>query len=132
MTACKEALVEIDFFGLLLIAASLALILLPLGLAPKSPQGWDSPSMVSHISIQCCSYLTLVARNDSRRSVSNSRLPLLRSPIPFQTGLSDEMAYSTGHSRRMPYRVLRLCLVLPPEYVLVLVSQGSIDAVGIS
>lgn len=47
MTACKEALVEIDFFGLLLIAASLALILLPLGLAPKSPQGWDSRSMVS-------------------------------------------------------------------------------------
>jgi hypothetical protein len=44
--ACKEALVEIDFFGLLLIAASLALILLPLGLAPKSPQGWQSPSMV--------------------------------------------------------------------------------------
>jgi hypothetical protein len=45
-TACKEALVEIDFFGLLLIAASLALILLPLGLAPKSPQGWGNPSMV--------------------------------------------------------------------------------------
>jgi hypothetical protein len=46
-TACKEALVEIDFFGLLLIAASLALILLPLGLAPKSIQGWANPSMAS-------------------------------------------------------------------------------------
>jgi len=46
-TACREALVEIDFFGLLLIAGSLALILLPLGLAPKSPQGWENPNMVS-------------------------------------------------------------------------------------
>ena len=45
-TACREALVEIDSFGLLLIAASLALILLPLGLAPKSRQGWGNPSMV--------------------------------------------------------------------------------------
>jgi hypothetical protein len=46
-TACKEALVEIDFFGLLIIAGSLALILLPLGLAPKSAKGWENPSMVS-------------------------------------------------------------------------------------
>lgn len=52
--ACKEALVEIDFFGLLLIAASLALILLPLGLAPKSQQGWQNPSMVSSTSVDEC------------------------------------------------------------------------------
>lgn len=37
---------EMDFVGLLLVAASLALILLPLGLAPRATRGWRTPSMV--------------------------------------------------------------------------------------
>ena len=41
-----NACAEMDFIGLLLIAASLALFLLPLGLAPMSKQGWGNPTMV--------------------------------------------------------------------------------------
>lgn len=44
--AIHDACVEMDLVGLFLIAASLALILLPLGLAPKEKQGWKTPSMV--------------------------------------------------------------------------------------
>ena len=36
-----------DFIGLLLVATSLALVLLPLGLAPTASKGWKTPSMVS-------------------------------------------------------------------------------------
>jgi hypothetical protein len=38
-----------DFTGLFLIAASLALILLPLGLAPTAKDGWRNPTMVSSL-----------------------------------------------------------------------------------
>jgi len=41
-----DACVEMDFTGLFLIAASLALILLPLGLAPTAKEGWRTPRMV--------------------------------------------------------------------------------------
>lgn len=44
-----DACADMDFLGLLLIAASLALILLPLGLAPTSKDGWRTPSMVSRV-----------------------------------------------------------------------------------
>ena len=42
-----DGCVEMDFLGLLLVAASLALLLLPLGLAPTASKGWKTPSMVS-------------------------------------------------------------------------------------
>ncbi|WWD18029.1 hypothetical protein CI109_102476 [Kwoniella shandongensis] len=45
----KEAALEMDLMGLVLVAASLALILLPLGLAPKAVRGWKTPSMIGMI-----------------------------------------------------------------------------------
>lgn len=39
--------------GLILIAAALALILLPLGLAPAASNGWNTPSMIVMIVIGC-------------------------------------------------------------------------------
>lgn len=39
--------VEIDAFGLLLIGAGLALILLPLTIVNQGTNSWDSPSMVA-------------------------------------------------------------------------------------
>jgi hypothetical protein len=38
-----------DFIGLFLVAASLALILLPLGLAPTAKRGWKTPIMVCRV-----------------------------------------------------------------------------------
>ncbi|ORX37004.1 major facilitator superfamily domain-containing protein [Kockovaella imperatae] len=43
----RLALADMDFIGLILVGASLALILLPLGLAPEASKGWKTPSMVS-------------------------------------------------------------------------------------
>lgn len=37
---------ELDIIGLVLVAASLALILLPLGLAKTASKGWSTPSMI--------------------------------------------------------------------------------------
>ncbi|WVO19791.1 uncharacterized protein IAS62_001081 [Cryptococcus decagattii] len=47
----REACLEMDFIGLVLIATSLALILLPLGLAPSASKGWKNPSMIVMIII---------------------------------------------------------------------------------
>lgn len=44
---------ECDAVGLILIAAALALILLPLGLAKLSVRGWKTPSMIVMIVIGC-------------------------------------------------------------------------------
>lgn len=59
--AINDALIEMDFQGLLLMAASLALILLPLGLAPAADQGWKNPIMVStcSLSLVCIMILPL-------------------------------------------------------------------------
>lgn len=43
----SEAAYDMDFIGLLLISASLALLLLPMGLAPSLRHNWWNPSMVS-------------------------------------------------------------------------------------
>jgi MFS family permease len=45
---------EMDLPGLVLIGAALALILLPLGLAPTASKGWNTPSMIVMIVIGCC------------------------------------------------------------------------------
>lgn len=47
--ATKEVVLELDLMGLVLVAASLALILLPLGLAPLASRGWRTPSMIAMI-----------------------------------------------------------------------------------
>jgi len=47
------AAAEMDLMGLILVAASLALILLPLGLAPAASKGWHTPSMLAMIIIGC-------------------------------------------------------------------------------
>ncbi|KAG2225300.1 hypothetical protein INT45_005544 [Circinella minor] len=47
--AITTATKEMDFPGLILIAAALALILLPLSLAPKAANGWQTPSMIAMI-----------------------------------------------------------------------------------
>ncbi|ORY20677.1 major facilitator superfamily domain-containing protein [Naematelia encephala] len=44
-----EAVHEMDFRGLFLVATSLGLILLPLGLAPKTHLGWHNPGMLGMI-----------------------------------------------------------------------------------
>ncbi|KAM3581079.1 hypothetical protein VKS41_006524 [Umbelopsis sp. WA50703] len=44
---------EMDVPGLILIAAALALILLPLGLAPTASNGWNTPSMIAMIVVGC-------------------------------------------------------------------------------
>jgi hypothetical protein len=44
---------ECDALGLILVAAALALILLPLGLAKTSSRGWQTPSMIVMIVIGC-------------------------------------------------------------------------------
>lgn len=49
--ALLRGAIDMDLLGLLLIAASLALILLPLGLAPKASRGWHTPSMLAMIII---------------------------------------------------------------------------------
>ncbi|RXK36198.1 hypothetical protein M231_06542 [Tremella mesenterica] len=43
--------VDMDLLGLLLVAASLALILLPLGLAPYSRRHWHTPSMIAMVTV---------------------------------------------------------------------------------
>ncbi|WVQ85445.1 hypothetical protein IAT38_007610 [Cryptococcus sp. DSM 104549] len=48
-TTIKQACLEMDLMGLVLIAASLSLILLPLGLAPKAAEQWKTPSMIAMI-----------------------------------------------------------------------------------
>ncbi|WVF70813.1 hypothetical protein IAT40_005607 [Kwoniella sp. CBS 6097] len=59
--AVVDGLLEMDFIGLLLIAASLALILLPLGLAPKAVRGWKTPSMIGMIVVGAVLFpLTLI------------------------------------------------------------------------
>ncbi|KAK8865789.1 hypothetical protein IAR55_000936 [Kwoniella newhampshirensis] len=45
----KEAALEMDLMGLVLVAASLALILLPLGLAPTASRQWRTPSMIAMV-----------------------------------------------------------------------------------
>ncbi|KAI9271902.1 major facilitator superfamily domain-containing protein, partial [Phascolomyces articulosus] len=47
--AITNAIREMDIPGLILIGAALALILLPLSLAPKAAQGWHTPSMIAMI-----------------------------------------------------------------------------------
>ncbi|KAJ2962514.1 hypothetical protein NQZ79_g2376 [Umbelopsis isabellina] len=44
---------EMDVPGLILIAAALALVLLPLGLAPTASNGWNTPSMIAMIVVGC-------------------------------------------------------------------------------
>ncbi|WRT64021.1 uncharacterized protein IL334_000948 [Kwoniella shivajii] len=46
-----EAALEMDLAGLVLIAASLALILLPLGLAPAAKGQWHNPSMIGMVTV---------------------------------------------------------------------------------
>ncbi|KAL7410361.1 hypothetical protein BDY24DRAFT_418092 [Mrakia frigida] len=49
IVVAKEIFVDMDTVGLVLIAASLALILLPLGLARSASNGWRTPSMIAMI-----------------------------------------------------------------------------------
>ncbi|CDS08827.1 hypothetical protein LRAMOSA10188 [Lichtheimia ramosa] len=51
--ASKVAFRDMDIPGLILIGAALALILLPLTLAPSASQGWNTPSMIVMIVIGC-------------------------------------------------------------------------------
>jgi hypothetical protein len=51
MTVLKNAAKEMDLIGLILVAASLALILLPFTLAPLATGGWNNPSMIAMIVI---------------------------------------------------------------------------------
>lgn len=44
---------ECDALGLILVAAALALILLPLGLAKTASRGWQTPSMIAMIVVGC-------------------------------------------------------------------------------
>lgn len=48
-----KAINEMDIIGLILVATSLALILLPLSLAQTSKGGWSNPSMIAMIVIGC-------------------------------------------------------------------------------
>lgn len=50
-TVLKSIAKEMDFIGLILVAASLALILLPFTLAPLADGGWNNPSMIAMIVI---------------------------------------------------------------------------------
>lgn len=50
-TVLKNIAKEMDFIGLVLVAASLALILLPFTLAPLADGGWNNPSMIAMIVI---------------------------------------------------------------------------------
>ncbi|KAI9315575.1 major facilitator superfamily domain-containing protein [Dichotomocladium elegans] len=50
LTICAK---EMDIPGLILVAAALALILLPLGLASGASRGWQTPSMIAMIVIGC-------------------------------------------------------------------------------
>ncbi|CED82571.1 Predicted transporter (major facilitator superfamily) [Phaffia rhodozyma] len=50
----KGLFIEMDIIGLILIAATLALVLLPLGLAPKALRGWKTPSMIVMIVLGVC------------------------------------------------------------------------------
>ncbi|WVO17819.1 hypothetical protein L204_105517 [Cryptococcus depauperatus] len=54
LITAKEACIDMDFIGLTLVAASLALILLPLGLAPKAAEGWKTPSIIVMIVVGGC------------------------------------------------------------------------------
>nr|XP_018267067.1 uncharacterized protein I303_01050 [Kwoniella dejecticola CBS 10117]OBR89225.1 hypothetical protein I303_01050 [Kwoniella dejecticola CBS 10117] len=47
----RDAALEMDLAGLILIAASLALILLPLGLAPAAKGQWHNASMIAMVTI---------------------------------------------------------------------------------
>ncbi|KAK4688897.1 MFS transporter, SIT family, siderophore-iron:H+ symporter, partial [Tremellales sp. Uapishka_1] len=49
--AVYNVCLEMDLVGLILIACSLALILLPLGLAPEAKNGWKNPSMLAMICV---------------------------------------------------------------------------------
>ncbi|KAL1409007.1 hypothetical protein Q8F55_005831 [Vanrija albida] len=50
-TKVKRALIDMDIGGLFLILASLGLILIPLGLAPKAVRQWKTPSMIAMITV---------------------------------------------------------------------------------
>lgn len=105
--ACKEALIEIDFFGLLLIAVSLGLILLPLGLAPKSPRGWETPSMVRlHPNMGRILAHQLAARHDCCRHRSDTSLSAVRGEGTVQAGIPHEVAHESAHPRRVPHWIL--------------------------
>lgn len=49
----KSLWFELDVFGLLLLAAAISLILIPLTLAATAKGGWDNPSIIAMIVIGC-------------------------------------------------------------------------------
>ncbi len=53
VTVLKKLWFELDFFGLLLLSAAIALILIPLTLAASAKSGWRNDSIIAMIVIGC-------------------------------------------------------------------------------
>lgn len=67
------------------------------------------------------------ASDDHSWSVPHPGLSALRSQIPFEASLSNEVADACSYTRRMSHWFLRLRLVLPSEYLPLLVRLQRLE-----
>ena len=57
LSAVKTIWYELDFFGLILLSAAVALILIPLTLAATADGGWTNPSIIAMVVVGCVTLL---------------------------------------------------------------------------
>ena len=74
----KNLWFELDVMGLLLLAAGISLLLLPLTLAPRASGGWQNPSMIAMLVIGC---VCLVAFPFWEASPILAPMPFLSMPM---------------------------------------------------
>lgn len=73
--AIKQLWFDLDFFGLLLFSAAIALILLPLTLAATAKGGWSNPSMIAMIVVGCVCLAVFPFWERSRRLAPRAFFP---------------------------------------------------------
>lgn len=75
LSAVKTTWYELDFFGLVLLSAAVALILIPLTLAATANGGWTNPSIVAIMVVGCVTLLIFPFWERSKRFAPHAFFP---------------------------------------------------------
>ncbi|KAK4984267.1 hypothetical protein LTR50_006714 [Elasticomyces elasticus] len=113
---------ELDVFGLLLLSAAIALILIPLTLAASAKRGWSNPSIIAMIVVGCLCMLAFPSWERSKKLAPRAFFP--RDLFRNRTVLA-------GTGIAFFYFMAFYLSVYPYFYSYLLVTQGkSVTAAG--
>ena len=75
LSAVKTVWYELDFFGLILLSAAVALILIPLTLAATADGGWTNPSIIAMVVVGCVTLLVFPFWERSKKLAPHAFFP---------------------------------------------------------